>query len=92
MKEHDEALAADISESLGRLLRDKLTRYNEALAKGGALERSATSVLRVALDYVKHNRVTDDPRRPDSPVNDVEERLAHLSDVPFPSTEDELED
>jgi len=79
-QEHEEALASEISEQLGRVALEKL-RSGEATA----------AEMRVALDYVKYHKVTDDANRPGSPVNSVADALkAPLP--PFSSLDQELDD
>lgn len=79
-KEHTEALAADLSEDLGRQLLSRV-RSGEATA----------AEMRVALDYIKHHGVTDDPSRPGSPVRSVEDAVNSVGLPPFDSVDQELQ-
>lgn len=80
-REHEELLAEQISEALGKEL---LSRILSGEAK--------PADLTVALNYIKHHGVTDDDSRPGSPVRSVAEAVRAQSLAPFSSLEQDIDD
>jgi hypothetical protein len=84
--EQDEARAADISELLGRILKERLTRNEEGNVVATAAE------MKLALDYVKHHGVTDPLNKPDATPLQVSKAAEEARlPPPFDSVQQEID-